>query len=254
MERNSAVTQLIDGLHNVNRQIGELFDEQRQMGGRLHSEGAQRFEALHLTKNRLLVNALEMRKKGERRIEMELFGKEEDTLHPYSRNQVKIIINNGSFYRTNSKLDNLRRVFAADIVALAGRPDSFIEEECKDYIIRTIVETNDIGHAVDMTRQDPPVEGFTREVELSRLKLELAKRILRLRARGEVISGELTVEYLRDRRRLKEMDLIAVSYVFDQKRWGLHIILDAYKRDLALQRLIEEGGGFDRKRVRKKHY
>lgn len=251
MERK--ITQLHDDICDVNRQIGQLLNERRQMRGRLHVEEAQRLEELHLTKNRFLVSALEMRQLGESSIEVELFGRQEDTLHPYSRNNVNIVISDGSIYRTNSKLDNLRRVFAGDIAALVGQPDRFIEETQEDYIIRTIVEINHIGHEAERTRQDATVEGFRREVELSRLKLELAKKILRLRANG-ITGTELTVDYLRDRRGLEEMDLIEVTYVFNHEKWGVHIISDEYRHDLALQRLIEQGGGFDRRRRRRKHY
>lgn len=258
MERvnvNNTKAQLFDQLIGVNKQIKENLGKKRQEpAGSFESEIFHTLTGLYTSKNRLIVNALELRIQGEKGIALELMGRKEDLLHSYSRNDLCVVIASGSTYRIGSDLMHLRSVFAGDILTLIDNPERYIEESWDKYIIRTSVEMNAISHAVDKFNRDSSEDGFMREVSLSRLKVDLAKRLLRLRVEGIVSAEELEIAYLRDRRSRVDSDLIEINYFHNSQKWGSHLLGSEYNRNIGLQKLIDDCGGFDRKGRRKKHY
>lgn len=243
----------IERLKVVNRQISNLMSKRTSLNGALPYQEVEDLKALNVDKHRLSIPILERRHLGENGIEVVVFGREQDRLHYFSKNPVEIDIDVGenSPYRSRFSLANFRVMLGVDITGLIGQPDKFIEERPGEYITRTIAEVNEVGDAV--FRKGQLVLGF-REDDLSRLFQELVKRVFRFRADGMVSEGEMVVSYLSDPYKNNSRALIECYYGFGNHKVGFRIPVIDYNSDMQLQTLVREGGGFDKRTRRKKHY
>lgn len=82
--------------------------------------------------------------------------------------------------------------------------------------------------------------------------MQLAERLFQLRARDVVKEGVFKVDYLQDSSN-KMYDLIEVNYLFNRQKRGFHLVpLFHYLFPNQIQRLIDEGGGYDHITSRRK--
>ncbi len=224
---------LLSEIIRVNKAIGQIYDKRRS-GAQADNE---KLRELHARKDRLIIEALELRKNGDALIYLTLFGKQEDELHPFSRNLIKVSFIpddlKDAAYSTSVGIESLLRWYEGDLLVLMETPDKFRQERTAHYILRTIREINTIAQAQQ--------SNFAPEMPLDVLKVMLAERILQLYAQGEIDEGSLQVA--------PNTRFVEVSYHFEQSKHrknGFRLLPPhLYLFPNQLKTLLDQGRNYD---------
>ena len=221
---------VVSRLKLVNNQIKPLYD-QRKVTGRLSDMELVELKNLHISKGQECVTLCQLRHSGiSNGIEIEVTGRRQDMLHPYSRNIILFSVRLDDLpfpYVTMSSIHDLRRSCGGDISSLIDKPDKFSPETPEDYIRRTMSEVNEVSKERWIKKR---TDGEEEESEaLLELHLALAKRVFRTQASGEVTVGSLVV-YWRE-------PLLECVYLDQPHLYNFRISRSDYEKDTELQEL-----------------
>ena len=206
--------------------------------GNLSEPEMLKVEDLDSRKSKQLLEALNLKLAGDETIRILVHGNID---HPYGRNQVEIEFMDAETVRYVAKtyMTNLRMANKGNEVQMPI--DQILDEQPREFIVRTINEIKEIDHFLGKARDSKDI---AEQEFLTRLKVSLAELLLEKWAEKDPENGSISVELIE--RGTIYMNLIQLTYEGSRGLSFRVLHPSALRFPTRLESLIQLGGGYDR--------